>query len=639
MALPVARVVLDGSLPHLDREFEYSVPAELDLVACPGVRVRVRFAGRDTAGYVVGRVERAEHAGRLTPLRTVVSPEPVLTEHILRVARAVAGHYAGTLGDVLRLAIPPRHATAEKALTAATDAAGRAAAPPGTDHPSPDAWSRYPGGPQFLQQVAAGDAPAAVWTASPACGAGPGRTDAADWPEAIAQAAAVALAAGRGVVIVVPDHRDVTRVDVALTHALGTGQHVRLTADQGPQARYTAWLKLLRGRVRCAVGNRAAAFAPVTDPGLFIWWDDGDDLLVEPRAPYPHVRQILRIRAQDAGAALLSGAFARSVAVQALGLPEIAARGPRPAVHIAGDELERERSGPAATARIPTRAWQLAHDGLQHGPVLVQVPRRGYLPALRCAECGTRATCSRCQGPMALSGPDGPPVCRWCGAHGTSCRECGSTALRATVVGARRTAEELGRAFAGVPVVQSGAREVLAVVPADPALVISTPGAEPIAAGGYHAALLLDAWALTERPTLDAGEEALRRWLAAAALVRVDAAVVLCGVSGALPVHQALVGWQPAAYADRELADRTALGFPPARWMALLRGQEADVRHFAAGLPPDWERLATATETILRSPIGEPDPAKTLKAVRSRWSAAKSGGPVAVRVDPTGAEL
>lgn len=617
--LPVARVVLDGPLPHLDREFEYAVPPDLADRAQPGVRIRARFAGKDTAGFVVARSGQAEHTGKLTPLRTVVSDEPVLTAHILRVARQIADHYAGTLSDVLRLAIPPRHARAEKALTAS--------APPPVPDREATIWRRYDAGPAFLDHLRSGGAPAAVWTAGP------------DWPDGVAQAAQAALSAGRGVVIVVPDHRDVARVDAALFAALGPDQHVRLTADQGPQARYTAWLKALRGQVKCVVGNRAAAFAPVHDPGLFVWWDDGDDLLVEPRAPYPHVREILRARAADAGAALLSAAVSRSVAVQAWQLPEISARDAHPTVHIAGDEVERERSGPAATARIPTRAWQLAHAALNDGPVLVQVPRRGYLPALRCADCGTRATCERCQGPLALAGPDGPAVCRWCGARGAHCRECGSTALRATVVGARRTAEELGRAFPGVPVVQSGAREVLDAVPASPALVIATPGAEPVAEGGYRAALLLDAWALTERPTLDAGEEALRRWLAAAVLVDPAGAVVLCGVSRQLPVHQALVRWAPAAYADRELADRTALGLPPARWLALLRGEDADVRQFAAGLPADWERLPTPTQTIVRAPVGLDDPAPILKAVRSRWSAAKSGGPVTVRVEPTAGEL
>ncbi len=77
--LPVAAVVVDIGLPHLDREFEYSVPAEMDASAAPGARVRVRFAGRDLDGFVVDRRARAQHGGRLEPLRRVVSPEPVLS--------------------------------------------------------------------------------------------------------------------------------------------------------------------------------------------------------------------------------------------------------------------------------------------------------------------------------------------------------------------------------------------------------------------------------------------------------------------------------------------------------------------------------------------------------------------------------
>ncbi|HEY7988408.1 MAG TPA: hypothetical protein VIE19_04255, partial [Lapillicoccus sp.] len=55
VALPVAAVVVDTGLPHLDRVFEYGVPAELAQGAQPGCRVRVRFAGRDLDGFVVER--------------------------------------------------------------------------------------------------------------------------------------------------------------------------------------------------------------------------------------------------------------------------------------------------------------------------------------------------------------------------------------------------------------------------------------------------------------------------------------------------------------------------------------------------------------------------------------------------------
>ena len=78
--------------------------------------MRVRFAGRDLDGFVVERRAHAEHPGRLADVRRVVSPEPVLTPEVLALCRAVADRNAGVLGDVLRLAVPKRHAAAERAL-------------------------------------------------------------------------------------------------------------------------------------------------------------------------------------------------------------------------------------------------------------------------------------------------------------------------------------------------------------------------------------------------------------------------------------------------------------------------------------------------------------------------------------------
>ena len=154
---------------------------------------------------------------------------------MLTAARAVADRYAGSLGDVLRLAVPPRHAAAEKAL---------ALEPP--EHPAlpdrvPGAWLPYAAGPAFLAHLTSGGAPTASLLAVPS--AAPD----GDWPMLLAEAARAAVEGGRGAVLVVPDHRDVVRVEAALVEALGPGRHTRLTADQGPQARYTAYLKALRG--------------------------------------------------------------------------------------------------------------------------------------------------------------------------------------------------------------------------------------------------------------------------------------------------------------------------------------------------------------------------------------------------------
>ncbi|NHN55006.1 primosome assembly protein PriA [Calidifontibacter sp. DB0510] len=640
--LPVAVVLAEVGLAHLDRTFEYSVPADLAEAAQPGARVRVRFGGQELAGYVVDRTATAEHVGALVPLRRVVSPEPVLTPTLLALCREVARRYAGNVADVVRLAVPPRHARAEAALAASVD-------PPVVTAPDPSCWSRYAAGPALLRRIAAGEAPAASWLAAPGEPA---------WPASVAALAATALAAGRGALIVVPDHRDVVRVAAALEEAVGRDAFVKLTADQGPQARYTAWLKVLRGHVRCVVGTRAAAFAPVADLGLVVCWDDGDPLHLEPRAPYPHVREVLRVRHEQERAAYVLGGFARSVAVQQWlddgVVREVGGRPARtelPRVSVAGDEREQVRHGPAANARIPSAAWEAARRGLAaDGPVLVQVPRRGYVPRLRCAECREPARCPTCQGPLQQEDADGALVCGWCNREvtGYRCPECEGTRLRATVVGARRTAEELGRAFPGEVVRRSGAGQiVLDTVPHEASLVISTPGAEPVADGGYAAAILLDGWALTERPGLQSGEQALRQWLAAAALVRPGGPVVLCGADPALPVVQALVRWAPGWFAQRECEQRAELGLPPTTWAAIATGGKAALEFVAEDLAKTHDAVGPAPipgshdwRLLLRAPLAAAiEAARAVAVLRAHRALQRDRSGVSVRVDLDGSAL
>ena len=597
--LPVARIAVDVPLAHLDRPFDYLVPERLAAAAVPGCRVRVRFAGQLTGGYLLERVTASEHPGQLAYLERVVSPEPVLSPEIAALAREVADRCAGTLADVLRLAIPPRHGGAEAGPGPGhppEPGPGRPSEPPSPAGPERGLWARYPAGQAFLTALAQGRAPRAVWSALP----GP------DWPDEIAAAAATAASAGRGTVIVVPDARDLGLVDRALSRALGPGRHVCLSAGLGPAERYRRWLAVSRGTVRVAAGTRAAMFAPVHDLGLVAIWDDGDDLHAEPRAPYPHAREVLALRAHRTGAGALIGGFARTAEAASLisagWAAAITAARPvvrrcAPQIQAPGADAELARDEAARSARMPSLALRTARAGLARGPVLVQVPRRGYVTAVACENCREPGRCGHCGGPLALEAGGGAARCRWCGRADPRwrCPACGDPRVRALVTGAGRTAEELGRAFPGTPVVVSGGAAVVETVPPAPALVIATPGAEPRADGGYAAAVLLDGWVLLGRPSLRAAEEALRRWLNAAALVRPAAsggAVAVVADAG-LPPVQALIRWDPVTHAERELAEREALRFPPAVRMAALTGPGQAMAELlaAAVLPPEADVL------------------------------------------------
>ena len=499
----------------------------------------------------------------------------MLTAETTALFRAVADRWGGSFVDVVRLGVPSRHARAEAEPTRA---------PPAPAPPGAHGFGRYRAGAAFLAAVADGRPARAVWSALPG----------EDWPARIAEAVQTAVAAGRGAIAVVPDARDLARLDAAFTAALGRAAHVALSADLGPAERYRRWLAVRRGAVRAVIGTRAAAYAPVADLGLLAIWDDGDDLYDEPRAPYAHTRDVLVLRARRWPAARCCSAGSPHRRGAAAGRDRLGARDRRRARRPCARPL-RGSWPPATTSSWPAirppqrrgcRAWPGAPPAtaLEAGaPVLVQVPRRGLCPGAglraRPHPGPLRGMCRTARRPGARCRAH----CRWCGrpAGDWRCPNCGGRAMRAVVVGARRTAEELGRAFPGTAVRTSGGDRVLAErAPRRPELVVATPGAEPVADGGYGAALLLDGWALLTRADLRAGEETLRRWMAAAALVRPGGTVVVgadAGVAGRAGAGALGPGRLRCARAGRPGRARLPAGRPDghAHWHAGRRRRSA----------------------------------------------------------------
>jgi len=201
----------------------------------------------------------------------------------------------------------------------------------------------------------------------------------------------------------------------------------------------------------------------------------------------------------------------------------------------------------------------------------------------------------------------------------------------------------------------SRGQAAIASVPATPAVVVSTPGAEPAARGGYAAALLLDGRILAGRASLRAAEEALRRWLNAAALVRPASAggrVVVVADSSLAPV-QALIRWDPVIHSEREHAEREQLRFPPSVRMAAALGPQTAVSELidAAALPPGAEVLgpvptggdalvtddsdAAEVRVFFRVPRSQGAAlARALQAAQAVRSARKAAGAVRVQMDP-----
>ncbi|MGV8845537.1 primosomal protein N' family DNA-binding protein [Tessaracoccus sp.] len=637
----VARVAVDVPLAHLDRFFDYEVPEALVDVAVPGCRVKVPFSGRIRDGWLVSFGD-AEPEMKLLALKSVVSSEPILDDALVELFRAVADHYAGVLTDVIRLAVPRRHSTTEKAVPRDW--------PDPEEYPSRAVLPLFPGGAGFLDALQQGLGPRAFWQVP--CVADP----AGDLVGGVLEAVASTVAAGKGAIVIVPTLRELDAALPRFQGAFGTGAVAVLNGELGDSARYRNWLALRRGQARILLATRSGILAPMSDLGLVVVLDDGNDSHAEPRAPHPHSRGMAVLRCLQSGCALLLAAHGRSTDAAALigrgWLNQLAltpgqTRALTPPVRISGDSAGH-RDPTAARLRLPSVAFEFLRTALTQGPVLVQVPRAGHSAGLSCQRCGERALCQKCRGPLRRPS-QGRLECAWCGNTPPrwECTFCHHQNLRAPIVGALRTAEELGRAFPGVVAINSSAAMIRTDVPDAAAIVVATPGAEPEAPSGYAGVLLLDTELMLSRADLRVGEESMRRWCNAIALSRGprDGGRVLAVGPSEHPALQALVRGDVGGFIASELAERVSAGLPPAVKAVRVGGDADAVREFLdndpfEGVeilgPNEFQHGPTAeTVALLRVPLEQGrELVRRVKYAAAIRSARKEGGRLYIQVDP-----
>ncbi|NLA65991.1 MAG: hypothetical protein GX862_08765, partial [Leucobacter sp.] len=518
-------------------------------------------------GYVISFTERSEFAGELQQITEIVGAVPPLTHEIWQLARSTADRAGGSANDILRLAIPKRMVRAETQHLAGT------APDPSAD----DLALAVSEDEQKTVDLLISGARLAVSASH-----GPERLPTGEWVGSwavrLARLALGVHASGRSVILVAPDYRDVDQLHDALA-AFGHAGTVRVDSRQSGSARYAGFLRALDAQPRVILGNRSAIYAPAHKLGAVLMWDDGDPLLAEPLAPYVHARDAALIRSQQASngpVGLVFASHSRSAEVQRLielsyVQPETVA--PRHTRVIAAESVQH---GEASGGRVPEFAARTIREGLQHGPVLVQVATPGYAPVAVCVQCEERAQCGVCSGPLGFR-TSSQLACRWCGEHARDwrCSNCGCGELAMRGAGSQRTVDQFAKQFAGVRIVLSDSEHPHERVDSRSVLVVATRGAEPIAAGGYRAVVLLDAERLLSIESLRAGEDCLRWWHNAAALAAEDARCVLAG--GAGPVVQAFVTGRTEDWLRSELSDRLQLRYPPMVRVASVTGGPAEV--------------------------------------------------------------
>lgn len=567
---PVARVLVDMPQPHMDRLFDYEIAPKMADVE-EGARVVVEIGSRKVSGFVVERAQTTSVA-TLRPLHRVVSPMRVLNPDVLELARAVAARQAAPVADCLRLAVPQRHARAEREFF---DLPPRRS---DLQELGDAAWSSYIGGLEFTSEIRAGRRPCAVVNMR-----------ARDrFHHLLPFLVSAVRLAGESAIVVVPT--PVLARQVADLIAQVVGEKPALVISQEEHAtRYSTFLSILTGRSRIVVGTRAAVWAPVQNLGLVVIADDHHSALKERRSPYVHAREVLAIRAQQAGASFVSFDYGPS--------PELAATVERGQARWITPAQSGQRSAVAQImaaqdfrvegvdlARMPSSVFAVARSGLEHGPVLFLVPRAGYIPVTACNRCRELAVCPICGGYLAISHPGAPLQCSRCAqvTHRFTCSHCKGTQMRAVRIGSQRTAQEVGRAFAGIPIHVAGVGREPVELDGSRRIVVATPGAVPHVAGGYAAGIVLDAGYLLRSVRLEAEVHFLRAIAHTAAHIRPRAAGGKLLVVGDVPagLMAALHTWDMAGWSASLLDERRAVGLPPTTCWVELRGEQKSLHDF-----------------------------------------------------------
>lgn len=447
-----------------------------------------------------------------------------------------------------------------------------------------------------------------------------------------------ALAGGRGAILLVPEIGLTAQTVRPFRGRFGDGVAVLHSALSGGE-RYDMWRSVLRGERRVVIGTRSAVFAPVRDLGLIVLDEEHDPSYKEhDRDPRYHARDAALMRAKLCGAVAILGSATpslesewngRSGKFACLGLPHRIDRRPMPPVILV--DMRQEGGGRVIFSR-PLRERIQARLRAGERIILLQ-NRRGYAPFVQCADCGNSIRCRNCAVTMTFHATDrqsvaprGRMVCHYCGlsqAAPSACPFCQGPGLRYGGIGTQRVEEALLAQFPGVRVLRMDVDTTRGKGAHDRLLDVFRRGEADVLLGTQMVAKGLDFPGVTLVGVISA-DTALHMPDFRAPERTFQLLTQVAGRSGRgeRPGEVVIQTYRPDddairaacdhdfnAFAERELGNRRALGYPPfGRLIAFLfRGrEEAGVTAEAGACAEHLRRVAGGEGIEVLGPAAAP---------------------------------
>ena len=445
---PVARVIVDTKVFHLDEPYSYLVGEEISSTLCVGSIVKIPFGNSLTEGIVIDRNGTDPTAG-LKFIDAQISTTAPLTTAQISFFQEVAKRYGCSLWDVLRLALPSFSSTGEKkAKISPTVAVAQGAGARGVA-------ITVKQGSLIVEEVLR-----------------------------ISR-----LQSDSKTVVIVPDSKSLQKFSQIA--------NVLLQAESAKSLRYANYLEANYLNDGIVVGLRSSIFLHLNPSDQLIIVDEADSNLYERHMPTYNVRDLALMRATEQKVIFMS-------ACHSLEIERLIDVGYL-------DSQEVGTYGRSILSESTSTSHAVISEGLKRGNVLILHANAGYVQSFACQHCRNLAICS-CGEKLLLGRDNKSTVCPMCGAKSANwkCSYCEKSLPRSLSKGVIKRAEDYGRSFPNVRVISASAQSPIQELPAERTLVVATPGMEP--EGIYAAICLMDGEQVFGRTGLRSDEQGQLLW-------------------------------------------------------------------------------------------------------------------------------
>ena len=413
--------------------------------------------------------------------------------------------------------------------------------------------------------------------------------------EVYLQVIADALGHGRQALVLVPEINLTPQFLRQVKLRFPDAHIVQQNSSMAGVPRMVGYLDAQSGRADIVIGTRLAVFIPMPRLGVIVIDEEHDQSFKQQEGFRYSARDVAIFRAQQEKCVVVMGSATpslESVRNVARGRFEQLALTKRAAINalmpnIGFIDLNHERVEDGLSTTLINAIAETVRRGEQ---ALVFINRRGYSPALVCAQCATMPECKRCSARLVFHQKDRRLKCHHCGYQSkvpVACEACGShelipagqgterieTALRAKLPNAR-----IARVDRDSTRKRGAAEKIFDAAAAGEIDVLI--GTQMLAKGHDFPKITLAGIVNADGAMFSADFRAAERMVAQLCQVagragRADlpGQVLIQTRFSAHPLYQAVAAQDHARFSEMALAERKSANLPPYTYLALLRAE------------------------------------------------------------------